>query len=318
MAELSSLMDNTSHPMQDTLAAPHSSFSHQLIHPHCVKESHGWRIINTAFCAKTSSSAHKKEELHFVKNYQPQNREVKQLRILLHGPAGAGKSSFINSVESVLQNRITRRALTDTRSAKSFTTKYKAYNIHKEGPGTFYPFVFTDIMGLEDGSENGVCVEDLKLAMKGHIRDEYDFNPRCVISVDNPKYNKDPTLEDKVHVLVCVIDAETLSIMSDSSKRKMREVRLAASDMGIPQLAILTKIDEACPEVKKNVMNVYKSKYLKKQMDEFSATLGLSPNCIFLMKNYNSEIEINDDVDTVILSALKRILQSGEDFLNYL
>ncbi|KAK9538097.1 hypothetical protein VZT92_005654 [Zoarces viviparus] len=38
MAKLSSLMDNTSHPMQDALAALCSSFSRRLIPPRCVKE----------------------------------------------------------------------------------------------------------------------------------------------------------------------------------------------------------------------------------------------------------------------------------------
>lgn len=267
-----------------------------------------WRILQWG---------NKETELQFVKDYQPQNREVKQLRVLLHGPAGAGKSSFINSVDSVLQERITGRALTDTISDKSFTKQHKTYKIQK-GRKTFYPFVFSDIMGLEAGTENGVCVEDIKLAMKGHIRDGYNFNPCSVISEGNPKYNMDPTLEDKVHVLVCVIDADTVRSLSDASMKKMREVRLAASDMGIPQLAILTKIDEACPEVKRNVRNVYKSKYLKRQMDDLSVTLGLAPNCIFLMKNYHAEIDTDDESDTVILSALKRILESGEDFLNYL
>ncbi|XP_068435058.1 uncharacterized protein [Clinocottus analis] len=268
-----------------------------------------WRILKWV---------HKDQELQFVKDYKPQNTKVNQLRVLLHGPAGAGKSSFINSVDSVLQSRVvTGRALADTISAKSFTNKYKTYKIQKK-PETFYPFVFTDIMGLEDGIDRGVCVEDLKLAMMGHIRDGYDFNPHSKILEDNPKYNKDPTFKDKVHVLVCVIDADTVCRLSDESIIKMREVRLAASELGIPQLAILTKIDEACPEVKRNVKNVYKSKHLKKQMDEFSATLGLTPNCIFPVKNYNSEIETNDDVDTVILSALKRILEAGGDFLNHL
>ncbi|XP_056263175.1 interferon-induced protein 44-like [Pseudoliparis swirei] len=257
------------------------------------------------------------KDLQLVKKYQPQNKEVKQLRVLLHGPAGAGKSSFINSVDSVLQGRITGRALTDSNTQESFTRKHTTYTINKR-PGVIYPFVFTDTMGLEEGTDGGVCVEDIKLAMKGHIKEGYNFDPRYEISEDDPKYNKDPTLEDKVHVLVCVIDANTVGILGDKHLRKMREVRLAASDMGIPQVAILTKIDEACPEVRKSLRNVYKSKLLKEKMDKLSATLGLQPNFILPVKNYHSEFKTEDDVDAVILSALKRILDSGEEFLNHL
>ncbi|KAI3353869.1 hypothetical protein L3Q82_005076 [Scortum barcoo] len=39
MAKLSSLLTNTSHPLQDTLTALGSSFSERLLHPRCVKES---------------------------------------------------------------------------------------------------------------------------------------------------------------------------------------------------------------------------------------------------------------------------------------
>ena len=63
------------------------------------------------------------EDLKFVKSYKPKNKNITQLRILLHGPAGAGKSSFINSVDSVLQKRIAGRALADAISVKSFTKK---------------------------------------------------------------------------------------------------------------------------------------------------------------------------------------------------
>ncbi|TWW81279.1 hypothetical protein D4764_01G0010940 [Takifugu flavidus] len=39
MAKLSSMLNNTSHPLQDTLTALGSSFSERLLHPRCVKES---------------------------------------------------------------------------------------------------------------------------------------------------------------------------------------------------------------------------------------------------------------------------------------
>ncbi|KAM9345848.1 interferon-induced protein 44-like [Symphorus nematophorus] len=148
---------------------------------------------------------------------------------------------------------MTGRATADAVSQGSFTKKYRTYKIEKEGPGTFYPFVFNDIMGIEQEANNGVSVEDIKLAMMGHIKDGYKFNPCSKISEDDKDYNKNPALNDRVHVLVCVISAKTSAIMSPESVRKIREARLAASEMGIPQLAILTKIDEACPEVGKDL-----------------------------------------------------------------
>ncbi|XP_062422125.1 interferon-induced protein 44-like [Pungitius pungitius] len=259
-----------------------------------------------------------KEDLHFVKNYQPYNNEVKELRVLLYGLCAAGKSSFINSVDSVLQESITRQAPTDVNSSKSFTIKRRIYKINKEGPGTFYPFVFTDTMGLEGKEQQGICVEDIKLDMKGHIKDGYKFHPYCEISEDDQYYNKSPTLEDKAHVLVCVIDGSSSLILDDESKRKMRRVRLAARDLGIPQLVVLTKIDVACKEVQSDVKNVYKSKNIKETMEKISVDLGFPLNGIFPVKNYNSENKTNDDIDLLIVSAMKQIIDSGEDFVNRL
>ncbi|XP_051244188.1 interferon-induced protein 44-like isoform X5 [Dicentrarchus labrax] len=222
------------------------------------------------------------ENLEFVKSYQPQNKDVKHLRILIHGQTGAGKSSFINSVESVLKGRVTNRALTDATSGRSFTEEYTTYKIQKES-GNFYSFFFNDTMGLENDNDNGIHVEDIKLALKGHVKEGYQ-----------------------------------VSLLTDEVIKKMRDIRLAASKMKIPHLAVLTKVDLACPKAKQNINNVYKSDYLKKQVEKFSETLGIPENCIFLVKNYNSEIETNDDINVLILVALRQMVNFGEDFLDNL
>ncbi|XP_062422127.1 interferon-induced protein 44-like [Pungitius pungitius] len=172
------------------------------------------------------------------------------------------------------------------------------------------------MMGLEEKTNKGVKVEDLKLALKGHVSDGYQFNPEVQLKANDKHYNSCPTLKDKVHVLVSVIPAVSVSLLSDGVVNKMREVRMKASEMGIPQLAILTKVDEAFPEVEQNMDNVYNNMNLKGLVDKYSVLLGLSPNCIFLVRNYHSEIHTNEHMNALILSSVKQMICFGEDFLN--
>ncbi|KAM3603187.1 uncharacterized protein V6R79_018002 [Siganus canaliculatus] len=254
-------------------------------------------------------------DLDYVKDFRPQD-EAQQIRVLLYGPAGAGKSSFINSVHSVLHGRVYRQALEDNTGGKSFTKQYKAYKIPKGRSGAFYPFVFTDIMGLE-AKGGGVHVDDIKLALKGHVKDGYKFNPESRLSEEDQFYNRHPTANDKIHVLVCVIPADAVSRMNDETLRKIRDIREEATRLNIVQMIMITKVDLVCPEITKNLRDVYKSKLLKKKMEQISVDVGIPMNCIFPVKNYHEEIQPNTDADSLILSALRNIIEAGNDCINY-
>ncbi|KAK7882751.1 hypothetical protein WMY93_028925 [Mugilogobius chulae] len=262
----------------------------------------------------------KQDLLSLVREFKPATDEVSHVRILLYGPVGAGKSSFVNSVSTAVRGRSDIQAPTNacTDSTRSFTVEYRTHKIKKGVPKQYYPFVFNDIMGLESGEDVGVRAEDINLAMKGHVKDGYKFNPVSTLSESNTQfYNPSPTAEDKVHLLVCVLSANAPEI-KPSVIQKMKEIRESARDLGIPQIAIATHIDEMCEEVKRDVKNVFRSKYLKEKMSEFSATVGIPMNCIFPLKNYCDEVDTVDEVDTLILTALKHMLQHADDFTDTL
>ncbi|XP_029968425.1 interferon-induced protein 44-like [Salarias fasciatus] len=256
-------------------------------------------------------------DLQYARDYQPQREDVSQLRVMLYGPVGAGKSSFINSVSTTLRGRMSAGAMTGTVQSvegQSLTKKYETHWIKRLGGGDYYKFVFNDIMGIEDGSGRGVHVNDIKLAMMGNVMENHKFNPVSPLSSGDPGYNQSPSPDDRIHVLVCILSANASEIQ-DSVLQKMRDVREAANDLGIPQLLIVTKVDEACPETQKSLRNVYRSKHVKKKMAEFSSKVGIPMNFILPVKNYSEEISTNPDVDTLILSILRLIIDFGDDFL---
>ncbi|XP_020786000.2 interferon-induced protein 44-like [Boleophthalmus pectinirostris] len=260
----------------------------------------------------------KEEHLKMINKYKPRHGE-KHLRVLVYGPVGAGKSSFINSVTSALGETLCNEAAantSDSASSQSFTVKYETHRIYKDefDSDETYPFVFNDIMGMESGASEGIRPEDIKLVMKGHVKDGYTFNPVAQIQEDNQYYNPNPKIDDKVHVLVLMLSANCLEI-DPSVIDKMKEVRETARDLGIPQLAIGTHIDKACPEICKDLKNIYRSKYLKTKMEEFSKAVGIPLNNIMGVKNYSEETDHVDNIDTLLLIALKHIITNGLAFV---
>ncbi|CAK6975901.1 interferon-induced protein 44-like [Scomber scombrus] len=253
------------------------------------------------------SYGEKQSDLQYVNDYRPQI-EGRQLRILLHGPVGAGKSSFINSIKCVLQGTISAPALVDN---DSLNKKYTTYKIEKGSPSTVYPFVFSEIINLSKTN-----VDDIKLALMGRVNDDYTSNPEQKLS-EGDQFYKTVNPNDEVHVLVSVISADTQNQIRDEVIRKTQEIRKAASEIDIPQMAIITKLDEACPKIKEDLKNIYKSTTLKEQMEQFSADVGIPMNCIFPVKNYSEGIVMNDDVDSVILSTLRHIIDFGEESMNH-
>ena len=52
------------------------------------------------------------------------------------------------------------------------------------------------------------------------------------MSEGDPDYNPCPTLDDKAHVLVFVVEAGKVSLMAEEVVEKMKKVRRAACDLG--------------------------------------------------------------------------------------
>ncbi|KAK2817760.1 hypothetical protein Q7C36_021693 [Tachysurus vachellii] len=169
-------------------------------------------------------------------------------------------------------------------------------------------------MGIEP-LEGGIKCDDIINALEGHILDEYTFNPVKAISNVDPKYNKDPTLSDKVHCLVCVLPADSVSRMEDDVFAKMKHVRAHASLLGIPQVIIMTKADKACELVNQDLKKIYYSRKINAKAAECSNNVGISLNAIYPVKNYPESIMQEPDTDVLILTALRDILNFANDYV---
>ncbi|XP_063048566.1 interferon-induced protein 44-like [Engraulis encrasicolus] len=267
-------------------------------------------MVNPKLCRN------KKKIIEELKHFDIAHPEVQQLRILVHGPVGAGKSSFISSIASVFRGRMVQAALVDAGSGTSFTTKFKSVKF-KDKERNVLPFVISDIMGLEDAEVAGAPTDDLVMALEGHLKDGYLFNPAGSVQKEDQFYNSCPTLNDTVHCLVSVLPGDKIGMMNDDQVhtviQKLREIRLKASALTIPQVIVMTMADKACPEVNKDLRMIYRSKKIKEKMLECQNKLGVTTNYIYPVKNYHEETELRDDVDILLLSALKGILNFAND-----
>ncbi|XP_036970535.1 interferon-induced protein 44-like isoform X1 [Acanthopagrus latus] len=255
------------------------------------------------------------ELMESIQSYKPSVSSVSQVRVLLIGPVGAGKSSFFNAINSVFRGHVTSQAMSGS-STTSLTTQFRSFSLKAGREGKPLPIILCDTMGLEENTGSGLNIDDISNILKGHLPDRYQFNPSVPLDSEAHGYRKSPVLKDKIHCVAYVVDACKVSIMPTKLEEKLEAIRRKVNLMGIPQLVLLTKIDEACPLVKEDVRNVYKSDYIKEMMQEVSTRLGVPLSCVVPVKNYSEELELDPNCDILLLCAVQQMLRFADNYFD--
>ncbi|XP_028666571.1 interferon-induced protein 44-like [Erpetoichthys calabaricus] len=257
----------------------------------------------------------KAQMMDFIRSYKPPINSVTQARILLIGPIGAGKSSFFNSINSTFRGHVTSQAIAGS-SVSSLTKKFRTYSIKSGREGKLLPIILCDTMGLEETNNSGMDLEDICSIVNGHIPDRYQFNPSAPIQADTPGYIKAVQLKDKIHCVAFVIDACKVKLMSARMEEKLQAVRSKLNLLSVPQLVLLTKVDEACPVVAEDITNVYRSRFIQQKIHEVAARIGIPISCVVPVRNYSIDVDLDDNTDALLLNTVVQMLRFADNFFD--
>ncbi|XP_072610888.1 interferon-induced protein 44 isoform X3 [Vulpes vulpes] len=254
-----------------------------------------------------------KSLLFDIKSYRPYRDLVRQIRILLLGPTGAGKSSFFNSVKSVFRGHVTHQALVGS-DAAGVSDKYRVYSIKDAGHYNSLPFILCDSMGLGE-EDKGPCMDDIVYILKGHISDRYQFNPMKPITPGHSNYIENPLLKDRIHCAVFVFNINSVEHLSYEMMAKIKKIRRELIKCGIIHVVLLTHVDSLDLITKGDFIDIYRCTPVKCKLQMVHKELGFALSDILVVSNYTSEWELEPVKDLLILSALRQMLWAADDFL---
>ncbi|XP_018927535.2 interferon-induced protein 44-like isoform X2 [Cyprinus carpio] len=246
-----------------------------------------------------------------VRSFKPASEAVTEARVLLIGPVGAGKSSFISSVQSVFSGRVINRAMVGSSSSTSFTKKLRSYNIRGAGEKADEPtaLVLCDVMGVGEGESTGLTLHDALSVIKGHAPEGHQFSPEHPIGAETVGFVRKPSSNDKVHCVVFVIDGSSIGSYAKSFGATFQQLREHISNLGVHQVALLTHVDQVCPASRSDITKVYRSQAIQKAMVKAGELLGMATSYIVPVKNYCSELDLDENTDILLLKAVDHILQ---------
>lgn len=250
---------------------------------------------------------------NFIGSFEPNEElNVPEVNILLVGQVGAGKSSVVNTVNSIWKGEISTRSWAGS-SEHSLTTSFTKYKIRNPSTGTYLKFRLCDMRGLE--GDMNVKSEDIAYLLDGYLPNKYKFNPAAPATKDTPGFIKEPTMKDRIHTVVFVIDGSNVEVMPDGIIKKLNDIKEMLIVRDIPLMVFATKIDKVCSDVDKDVEEVFYSETVKSSVEKVAEVIAI-PRChVFPVKNYEKEGSLQTSVNILALRALKQALLFSEDFL---
>ncbi|XP_053499721.1 interferon-induced protein 44-like [Ictalurus furcatus] len=245
-------------------------------------------------------------------SYKMLLESLPRVKALLLGPVGSGKSSFINSLRSTMYERIVHLPSIGT-SVEGFTQKVTTYGIRTKLRGPQSALSFCDVKAMGDDDSTGLSYTDALAVIKGHVPEGYKFQRGVTVSDAASGYIANPTLNEQIHCVLFVLDASKVTSYPSSLQSTLRKLHSAISDLGIPQLILLTHVDQVCLAVQKDLKDVYSSQTVQDKMQKAAELVGLPLSYVLPVKNYVSQLIVERNTDILLLSVGMSILQAVDD-----
>ncbi|XP_052814902.1 interferon-induced protein 44-like isoform X2 [Mya arenaria] len=141
------------------------------------------------------------------------------------------------------------------------------------------------------------------------------FHSSIHITWKSEKFVLKPTMSHRIHCGAIVIDASTVDALTKENTEKLKALKALFDAKGIPCVVLLTKIDKVAPELEENWRSTFKNQEIKECVDKAATAIGISRNNVHPVKNYEIELEVDEDLNVLSLLALRQIIHLSMDHM---
>jgi len=270
------------------------------------------------------------------------NSPINKLNVILFGPSGSGKSSFIKTLYRSLygtpflppdaMGKLIIKSTSENEGTLSFT---KLILKHEEENSS--SIVLCDTRGQIWMDENEK--EQFKVIIDGKIKEDafvnqtnfrdpyllYQFWKKdCELFPMEIFNSKKPGIDSLPHSIIFVVDGSIEDVINKEDEKFYRELVNISLSRGYPSIhVILTRIDIVEKEINENnkkfsgndrinIMNNAKDQKIEKIIQ----ILGLKRSNVHFIENYHNDSQENSvEIDYHALKTLQDIMNLSEQFL---
>ncbi len=273
----------------------------------------------------------------------PGSSKINRCNVILFGPSGSGKSSFIKSLYRALYNSpilppdASNKLKIKSRYHNEGTLNFTQLHLVEETDNSS-GIILCDTRGHFKMNENEK--EQFKIILDGKVRDGmlieqrenrdpfalWEFWKKSSELFPNEIINpEEPNMSSIPHAVVFIFDGSSDQIVQEEDEKFYKELIVLCKRKGYSSVhVILTRIDVFEKMIfnrNKNISEIERNTKLNKKKDEkieeVIQTLGVNRSNIHFLENYHLEGQEKNsvEIDYHILKTMIDILNSAEIFM---
>lgn len=240
--------------------------------------------------------------------------QCEAINLIVMGDAGSGKSSFVNTLKTVLRDNDHIANVAPSYGTNFPSTTRRLHEIILKTYDSGHKLVINDCRGIpRDVTERNIYESDLQNIINGHIKKNYEFQTDREIQKNDGLYREKPTISEKMHCVLFVVNADMLDKGREYSTLKNIQHYLADND--IPLQIILTKMDKLDLCGLGDCSGIFQSMHASKKVQLAKTIFGVHDNQIQPIANYVDETRRSNIKDILALQAILNIFQEALTYI---